>query len=998
MNPVAQTLTGWNREEAIGRPVKEVFNIIDEKTGKRVEDPVTKVIREGRVAGLGNHSALIARDGTEISIDESGAPIRDKKGEIIGVVLDFRDIRERKQVEEALQRRTHDLGERVKELNCLYGISKLREKQGISFEEVLQGTVDLIPPSWQYPRITCARLTLEDQTFETTNFNETVWKQASDIIVHGEPMGALEVFYSEERPESDEGPFLKEERSLINAIAERLGRIIERKQTEKELQRIEWLLTKSTRYQSEHRKRERLYEPSYGDLTELNTCHVLLDAVGEDILADIVGDYLDLLDTSAAVYEKNGDYALGIFTSGWCRFLDQASRNLYGTDDNKEALESGKWHCHESCWSDASKVSIEKGQPIDIECQGGIHLYSVPVWVGGEVVGSVNIGYSDPPKDPQKLKEIADKYDVSVDELLKHADAYESRPPFMIQIAKNRLQSSARLIGEIIERKQAEEALQKAHDELEQRVEERTAELRAANEQLKLEIEERRRSEEALRESEARYRTLFEDSRDAISITTRDGRFVDVNQAALDLFGYERKEMLELNAREVYVHPDDRKRFQQEIEQKGSLRDYEIKFRRKDGTEMACLVTVTVKRDDEGGIIGYQSILRDVTGRKRLEEQLRQAQKMEAIGTLAGGIAHDFNNILGAIYGYTELALNNLPEGSLAHNDLKVVLEAGHRAKELVKQILAFSRHREQELKPIRINHIINEALKFLRASLPMSIEIRQHIEAETGIVSADHTQIQQVLMNFCTNAAQAMREQGGVLEVRLIDVDLDYEEAARHPELSPGPYVRLTVSDTGCGMERVLMERIFDPYFTTKKEGEGTGMGLAVSHGIIKSYGGAITVDSEPGKGSAFQVFLPRIESGVRAETVQYVKIPTGSERILFVDDEFELARVGQRTLESLGYEVVAKTGSIEALEVFRTRPDKFDLVITDQAMPNMTGEELSKKLLRIRFDIPIILCTGYSEVITPEKAKGLGIREFVMKPVIKRDLAEIIRRVLDG
>jgi CheY-like chemotaxis protein len=318
------------------------------------------------------------------------------------------------------------------------------------------------------------------------------------------------------------------------------------------------------------------------------------------------------------------------------------------------------------------------------------------------------------------------------------------------------------------------------------------------------------------------------------------------------------------------------------------------------------------------------------------------------------------------------------------------------RAKDLVQQILIFSRQSKQEQKPLQMDSIVKEGLKLLRASIPTTIEIRPNIERERGMALGDPTQLYQVLVNLCVNAAHAMREKGGVLGVSLMNVDFD-AASAQQPDLKPGPYLRLTVSDTGHGMERAVMQRIFDPYFTTKGPGEGTGMGLAVVHGIVKNHGGAITVDSEPGKGTAFHVYFPRMERGGGPEAEAAASVPTGSERILFVDDEKTLVDMVKQMIESLGYKAVGRTSSIEALEAFRAQPGQFDLVITDQTMPNMTGEMLTKELLRIRPDIPIILCTGYSELITEEKARALGIRKLLMKPVVRAELARIIRHVLD-
>jgi two-component system cell cycle sensor histidine kinase/response regulator CckA len=383
--------------------------------------------------------------------------------------------------------------------------------------------------------------------------------------------------------------------------------------------------------------------------------------------------------------------------------------------------------------------------------------------------------------------------------------------------------------------------------------------------------------------------------------------------------------------------------------------------------------------------------------RKQLEAQIRQAHKMESMGLLAGGIAHEFNNIIGIIIGNTEIALYDIMQGYSPQPKLEEVLKACLRAEDVVKQILAFSRQGEQEKKPLQVSLVVKEALQLLQATLPATIDISKNIESRSGAVMADPTQIHQVLMNLCTNAAHTMREDRGVLGVSLVDVNIDADLAAQYPDFHPGPYVRLTVSDTGHGIKPELLERIFDPYFTTKRPDEGSGMGLAVVHGIVKSHGGMITVESKVGEGTTFHIFFPRVEREVTFKTEPLEHFLMGNERVLFVDDEQAMVDMGKQMLEALGYKVAAKTSGTEALEVFRAHPDKFDLVITDQTMPNVTGEMLAQELMRIRPDIPIILCTGYSEVITEEKAKAMGIREFVMKPIVTRNIAETIRSVLD-
>jgi signal transduction histidine kinase/ActR/RegA family two-component response regulator len=383
--------------------------------------------------------------------------------------------------------------------------------------------------------------------------------------------------------------------------------------------------------------------------------------------------------------------------------------------------------------------------------------------------------------------------------------------------------------------------------------------------------------------------------------------------------------------------------------------------------------------------------------RRKLEARLRQAQKMEAIGTLAGGVAHDFNNILAAMIGYTQLALLDATLTAESKHHLEQVLRGGDRARDLIGQILAFSRQTEQVQKPIDMGQTIRELLRLLRATLPSTIEIRQEIAPGTGTVLADPGQINQVLMNLCTNAAQAMPEKGGILEIRLDEIALHDGYANRQLALPIGAYVRLIVADNGSGMPSEIRERIFDPYFTTKEPGEGTGLGLAMVHGIVKSHRGAIAVYSEPGQGTTFQVYLPRIDEETQPDQATSTSLPGGDERILFVDDEAPLAEIAAYMLERLGYQVVTRTSSLEALATFRADPQAFDLVITDQTMPQMTGLELAGRLLAMRKDLPIILCSGFSSTVNEKSLKDNGISDYIMKPVLIRELAESMRHVLN-
>ena len=390
------------------------------------------------------------------------------------------------------------------------------------------------------------------------------------------------------------------------------------------------------------------------------------------------------------------------------------------------------------------------------------------------------------------------------------------------------------------------------------------------------------------------------------------------------------------------------------------------------------------------------AIERDVTDEVRLQENIRQGQKMEALGTLAGGIAHDFNNILMPILINAEMSILDEPEDGPNAKRLTLVLEAARRGKDLVKQIISFSRRKAQEKSPVKVGPVIKEGLILLRASLPKNIEIVEEIGTESAGVLADPTQIHQVLINLCSNAAYAMRKDGGILTVRLSEAEVGPGVTAKYLDLKPGPYLELTVRDMGVGMTPDVRRKAFDPFFTTKAPGEGSGIGLSVVHGIVKDLGGAIDLESELGKGSTFTIFLPRLRGGEAAEAKASGPPPRGTGRILFVDDEEINLKSVPPILEHLGYEVVGLTDAKEALKLFRERPEAFDAVITDQMMPSMTGEILAAEMRRTRPDLPIILCTGFSETIDEERAKALGIGVFLMKPFSMKEIAEAIRDVL--
>ena len=496
------------------------------------------------------------------------------------------------------------------------------------------------------------------------------------------------------------------------------------------------------------------------------------------------------------------------------------------------------------------------------------------------------------------------------------------------------------------------------------------------------------------KKSEEKFSKIFHSSPDWIAISTlSDGRLIDVNEALCRMSGYAREELLQLDISrlEAVFEPAEVLRRIRVIAAAGFDR-FETKHRRKDGSVYDVEVSATYSPLANR----FMAFLRDITEERRTEHYVRQLQKLEALGTLAGGIAHDFNNILVPIFLNTEMAQLDLPEGSPVRRRLDTVLEATNRGRELVRQVIAFSRHKGQRREPVDVARVIREALGHLKSTLPGNIAVRERMLAEEAVVMGDPTQMHQVLMNLGSNARDAMRGSGGEIGVALESVEIDGPAAAANPGLKPGPHLKLTVSDTGEGMTPEVLEKVFEPFFTTKKPGEGTGMGLPVVMGIVRSQGGAVSISSEVGRGTRLEILLPRAEPGERPGRNDPGQPPRGKGRILFIDDETMVVRTVSPLLEQLGYTVVATSDPLEALELFREEPGAFDLVISDQTMAPMTGDELGREMLRLRPGIPILLCTGFSEIVQEEEAISRGLAGLILKPFSSAEIALKIREIL--
>jgi PAS domain S-box-containing protein len=511
-------------------------------------------------------------------------------------------------------------------------------------------------------------------------------------------------------------------------------------------------------------------------------------------------------------------------------------------------------------------------------------------------------------------------------------------------------------------------------------------------------IVRREQAEDALRQSEERYRRLVDHSLGLICTHDLDGVLLSVNPAGAAALGYQPADLVgkplaaclpESVHERIDVYLDEIRR--------QSTSSGVVRVLTREGKERLWLYRNVLysERGQPRYVLGHAQ---DITDRTRAEGALLTSQKMEALGTLAGGIAHDFNNILAAIVGYTQLAVPALAPESVSGQHLREVLQAAERARALIERIQLFSRPQEPGHHPVELRGVVDDVLRLVHPSLPSSVQTRKRFGASASVVRGDAIQLHQMVINLCTNAGQAMAERGGVLQVALDDVEVGGQGRSEQRELPHGRYLRLRVSDTGHGLMADTVHRIFEPFFTTRTDRGGTGMGLAMVHGIVRSHGGVIAVDSQPGQGTTFSVYLPASDLAVPA-LPPVADLPSpGKERILVVDDDPVLARMHQQMLESLGYDAAARTSARDALEAFRAASEAFDAVLLDQAMPEIAGDVLAAELMKIHPGIRIVLCTGFSNALTPERASALGIREYLSKPVRLEDLAVALRRALDA
>jgi PAS domain S-box-containing protein len=510
-----------------------------------------------------------------------------------------------------------------------------------------------------------------------------------------------------------------------------------------------------------------------------------------------------------------------------------------------------------------------------------------------------------------------------------------------------------------------------------------------------------------LKDAEAKYRGMFENAVEGIYQSTPDGQFLAVNTALARMYGYERPEELLSQVSDIqsqiYADPTFRERFKQQIDRGGFVHNLEYQVRQRNGNVIWISESARAVRDENGEIRFYEGFIDNITARKeaeaersRLEKQMLQAQKMDAVGTLAGGMAHDFNNILCAILGYTELALLDANVEGRTRDNLQSVFKSALRAQDLIKRILTFSRPQETERRPLKFSSVIHEAVKLLNATLPSSIEISVTLKTDDDVVVADATELHQVIMNLGTNAGHAMKAKGGKLEYILEHVQLD-NARAEALSLPPGAFVRLVARDNGCGMSQEILDKIFEPFFTTKGPGRGTGLGLTLVQKIITRSQGQISVESEPGEGTAFHILLPHSKEPLAVDETEHKVLRGRNERILVVDDELPVLSMVQQRLRKMGYRVVTRADSLEALRTFRAEPAKFDLVITDHTMPSMLGAELAERIGDLRPDMPVVLMTGLNQPPNFLDSRYASRRAVFQKPLDFVELSHRMRKFLD-
>lgn len=1152
LNRQAEELTGWSEKEAAGRLVEEVFHIVNEKTRERCENPVEKVLRSRKIVGLSNETVLIARDGTERILADSGAPIQDDTGNVLGVVLTFRDVTQEKRRAEALEENERRLSTLMANLP---GIAyRCLNDRNWTMEFISEGCKDLTGYSpddlLQNSALAFADLIHPDD-------RKDVWDQVQDVIAENRP---FQLEYRIRTRSGDERWVWEKGRKVSDVGGDGI--------------KLEGLITDVT---DRKKAEDALHESERVLAVRDRVAQAFLTKTDEQVYADVLKTILEATDSPYGIFGYlNEDGAMV------CPSMTRTVWKDCQVPDKTIVFPPETWS---GIWGKAfiEKRTLYSNEPFDVP-EGHVPIFNhlvAPIVYGGELTGTLQVsnkegGYDE--RDIQLMGAIADyvapilharlqwereeRIREEAEEALLQSKldwerTFDAVPDLIALIDReHRLVRVNKTMAERLGISPQEAVGLKCHEAVhglatppdfcphakairygkEHSVEMEEERLggtffitssplfdvhgnftRCVH--VARDITDRKRAEELIAQSEERYRTLFEQALDAILIVESGGEIVSANPSCLELFGAPKEEVIGAAADGFYWNPADRVTFRQKMDRDGYVRNFEFKIRRKDGNKRYCLMnssswndpadkfsgylsivrdvterrqaekdslrlgaaieqaaetvlitdqegtivyanpacerttgyslneiigrnprifksgkqseefykelwktitkgetwtgiltnkkkdgtvyqeeaSISPVRDENGSIVAHVAVKRDVTRELSLERQVREAQKMEAIGTLAGGISHDFNNLLQVISGYSELLLMNTDREAPGHEDLTAIHQAAVRGNELVKQILAFSRKLETELCILNLNDQVLHVERMLYRTIPKMISIELRLDRDLWNIDGDPGQMEQVLMNLAVNAKDAMPD-GGKLLFETHNVVLDREYARTHLDVKPGEYVLVGVSDTGTGMERAVSERIYEPFFSTKGAGEGTGLGLAMVYGIVKNHDGHVQCYSEPGHGTTFKIYLPATERKEQDDREISEELPVGgTETILIVDDEPMIGQLAERILEKAGYSVITASNGIEALEIYERERSNISLVILDLIMPEMGGQQCLEELLKINPEIKALIASGFAvkggqKAFIKAEAKGM-----VSKPFNMRELLRSVRHVLD-
>ncbi|MFP4458648.1 MAG: PAS domain S-box protein [Candidatus Zixiibacteriota bacterium] len=1041
INKAAIDLTGWEKDEAIGTDIDRVFNIESEMYDEKPKNPLKTAIKENRTVALANHVLLISKSGRKIPIADSAAPISDDNGNVSGAVLVFRDVTERRIAMKALEESEQRLYKIVMNMPLIIDAidedgniifwNKMAEKiTGYSADEII-GKADsmkkLYPDKEYRSKIMDNFKSLgnyfsnEESTITCKDGSKRIisWSNISrEFPIEGWSSWAIGIDITEMKKAQENQAYLAAIIENTNDIAVVKGldhRIIIANNSYLKLMKKEHIAEVIGRKEHEIIDIPASNETIREKIIQEKQC---LEFPPGKIKSDLF-----------TVERKNQDDIV-FFVRLFPIFNDEGEPiAIARLASDVTKLEKAKWeieHLNQVLKSIRNVNQLitknhDTELPIQNICDSLVQTRGYnATWIAllnpDKTIDSFNYSAVDSEETPMDsidtitscMQKAIETHDIVIikpdDQICRECNRFYIRKGDAAFVSK--LEHGDDLFGiilvsipiELADNLQEIDLLEEVADDIAFGL--HTIQM---EKKRRFAVKMREKSMLELKETTNLLATMFDSIPDYLGILDDDYRVIRYNKAVLDTI--EARDNEEIAGKRCYevlgrekpceicsvkmVYKDKKqhrvRRYDEVMEAWLELRAYPV-------------------IDKNGQIIQVIEHFRDITdkikaeeGRKLMEKKLRRSQKLETIGTLAGGIAHDFNNILTPMIGYAELCLLDVPKNTLLEENLNYIVNAGKRARDLVKQILTFSKQVEQEKKPLQIHLIVNEVLQLLESSLPSTIEIRKSIDKSAGYILADATQIHQVVMNLCTNAYQAMREKGGILQVELTRKNID-EKSAKNLGIQPGDYAYFNVKDTGYGMTKETIARIFEPFYTTKSAGEGTGLGLSVAHGIVESHDGCIKVDSIKGVGSRFHVYFPMVEPETPKQKSDSASMPKGNEKILIVDDEIIIVKLIEKLLIHLGYEIFALSSSEEAIELFKQEPEKFDLVITDQTMPEITGIELAREIHKIRKDLPILLVTGYSEFVTSENYDSFGISDFIMKPIQAGDIAERVRKALDS